>query len=223
MNREDVLREGEKFHKLYYGPHDAFWRLNAVRWFGRPVEKCPFDLFVFQDIIFETKPDLIIETGTASGGSAAFMSGLCRLLGKGRVVTIDIREGCVVPDVVCLHGDSVAETTLEEVRKEIDTLEKEGRVMVILDSHHGRDHVLREMELYGDFVTIGNYMIVEDTNINGHPILPDSGPGPWEAVQAYLEKYDDFQQDQSAEQRFLFSFNPGGYLLKINRRQHQNG
>lgn len=216
---EDIRRRAVEFHKLYYGPHNAFLHLNETKWLGRPVQKCPFDLFVFQEIIFETRPDLIIETGTAQGGSALFMANLCQLLGNGKVLTIDT-EACSIPEapIRCIHGSSLATETISSVKAELQLLNSERRVMVVLDSHHGKEHVLEEMETYGKFVSIGNYMIVEDTNINGHPVSQDSGPGPWEAVEEYLSRHDDFVQDRGKEETYLFSLNPGGYLKKIKGR-----
>ena len=85
--------------------------------------------------------------------------------------------------------------------------------MVVLDSNHSRDHVLRELEVYGPLVTPGCYLVVEDTNVNGHPVLPDHGPGPMEAVEEFLATTDDFEVDRGRENRLL-SFNPSGYLRR---------
>ncbi len=86
--------------------------------------------------------------------------------------------------------------------------------MVILDSCHTKDHVLAEMRLFHKLVTPGSYMIVEDTNVNGHPASPSHGPGPMEAVWAFLAENRDFEQDKKRE-RLLLTFNPGGYLRKL--------
>ncbi len=85
--------------------------------------------------------------------------------------------------------------------------------MVILDSDHSRDHVLRELELYSPLVTPGCYLVVEDTNVNGHPVSPEFGPGPMEAVEAFLETTNDFEVDRSRE-KLLLTFNPSGYLRR---------
>ena len=87
--------------------------------------------------------------------------------------------------------------------------------MVILDSDHGKDHVLNELRTYSPFVTKGSYLIVEDTNINGHPVLHDFGPGPMEAVEDFLKENQNFTVDKSKE-KFYLTFNPKGYLRKIN-------
>jgi cephalosporin hydroxylase len=88
-----------------------------------------------------------------------------------------------------------------------------GTVVVILDSNHARAHVAEELRLYHGMVTPGSYLIVEDTNINGHPVLRDHGPGPMEAVEEFLSGRDDFFADTSRE-KFFLSFNPGGYLRR---------
>ena len=86
-------------------------------------------------------------------------------------------------------------------------------VLVILDSDHNMPHVLKEMEIYSEFVTKGSYMIVEDSNVNGHPIMPNWGPGPFEAIQRFLEENNSFEVDKNRE-KFYMSFNPNGYLKK---------
>jgi cephalosporin hydroxylase len=182
-------------------------------WLGIPVLKCPLDLWVCQELVSELRPGLIIETGTYRGGSALFLAQLCDLLGKGRVVTID-RVPAPVPEherITYMTGSSVAPDTLERVRAEVDGSEP---VMVVLDSHHARDHVLQELTLYGDLVTVGSYLIVEDTNINGHPVLPQFGPGPTEAIQEFLSVDDRFEIDPYRE-RHLLTMHPGGFLRRV--------
>jgi cephalosporin hydroxylase len=90
---------------------------------------------------------------------------------------------------------------------------KEETVMVVLDSDHHAEHVLNELRIYGPMVTVGNYLIAEDTNVNGHPVRPDFGPGPWEAVQTFLEENNSFAVDTKRE-KLLLTFNPGGYLIR---------
>jgi cephalosporin hydroxylase len=89
-----------------------------------------------------------------------------------------------------------------------------GAVLVLLDSDHRRDHVLAELRAYAPMVTPGSYLVVEDSNINGHPVYEDFGPGPTEAVQDFLKERDDFEVDRSRE-KFLLSFNPGGWLRRV--------
>jgi cephalosporin hydroxylase len=90
---------------------------------------------------------------------------------------------------------------------------KDEKVMVVLDSDHHAEHVLNELRIYGEMVTVGSYLIAEDTNINGHPVRPDLGPGPWEAVQTFLKENNSFAVDTKRE-KLLPTFNPGGYLIR---------
>jgi cephalosporin hydroxylase len=196
------------FHELYY--HKS--RL-VTSWLGVRILKCPLDLWMFQDILHRTEPDLIIETGTARGGSSYFMACMCDLLGKGRIVTVDVRdvERPSHPRITYLHGSSVDPAILDQVRAMIEPGE---RVMVALDSDHSEEHVYAELQEYPQLVTKGNYLIVEDTNVNGHPVWPDHGPGPMEALQRFLAETDDFEVDRSCE-KFLLTLNPSGYLKRI--------
>lgn len=204
----------KRFHQLYYYSRERTWENNTF-WLNVPTAKCPLDLWIYQEIICETKPDIIIETGTAYGGSALFLSSICDFVQRGRIITIDVRE---LPDrprhqrIEYLTGSS----TSEEVVKEVAGLIKpDDRVMVILDSDHSAKHVLSELQIYSRMVTIGNYLIVEDTNINGHPVLPIWGAGPMEAVEKFISTQRDFVVDPQREKLFM-TFNPKGYLCRVS-------
>jgi len=203
----------EQFHRLYYelGEDGKTWQ--DTRWLGVPVAKLPFDLWVYQEILFETKPDLLIECGTGKGGSAYYFACLMDLLGKGRVVTIDVialPERVKHPRIKYITGSSISPQVVEEVRKSIGA---DDSVMVILDSDHSAHHVARELQIYSQFVTKGQYLIVEDTNVNGHPVYPEHGPGPMEAVNEFIAGTTQFVIDKSRE-KYLVSFNPNGYLRR---------
>ena len=116
----------------------------------------------------------------------------------------------VHPRVTYLTGSSTSPEILSEVKRRIG---ESGRVMVILDSDHKKDHVLDELRLYAPLVSKGSYLIVEDTNVNGRPVFKDFGPGPGEAVDEFMKGRSDFQVDASRE-RFFLTFNPGGYLRR---------
>jgi len=204
----------EAFHRLYYDAHlfGKTWRDTS--WMGIPCAKCPLDLWVYQEIIFETRPDLIVETGTFNGGSALYLASVCDMVGAGRVLTIDVEARRGRPShrrIQYLQGSSTSRDVIAEVREEARGA---GRVMVLLDSDHSKDHVLEELRLYGPLVTPGNYLIVEDSNVNGHPVSPDFGPGPMEAIEQFLERNADFVVDES-RQKFYLTFNPRGYLRKV--------
>jgi cephalosporin hydroxylase len=203
---DDVTRA---FHDLYC--RGGVWK--DTFWLGTPVIKCPLDLWIYQEIIMdlETRPDLIVETGTMRGASAHFMAWIFDLVGSGRVITIDNRDldgRPRHPRIEYLTGSSIDEEIVARVRGSVVPGE---RVMVVLDSRHHRDHVIAELRAYASLVTKGNYLIVEDTNVNSW--RPEFEPGPLEAVREYLEEDDSFTIDRSQE-KFMMTFNPNGYLVK---------
>ncbi len=200
------------FHRLYYdmGPQGKTW--GDTKWFGIRAGKCPLDLWLYQEILFDVKPDLIIETGTAEGGSALFMASMCDLLNRGRVMTVDIDDKPRPPHprVTYLSGSSTSPSILaqfEVARRSVSTC------MVVLDSDHSKAHVLEELRLYKRFVSQESYLIVEDTNVNGHPVFPEHGPGPTEAMDSFLSENREFAIDES-KHKFLLTFNPRGYLKR---------
>ncbi|MEM3362666.1 MAG: CmcI family methyltransferase [Candidatus Anstonellaceae archaeon] len=202
----------DQFHRLYYETHDRTW-CNTF-WMGIPTLKCPLDMWIYQEIIFEVKPDIIIESGTANGGAALFLACVCDLVNKGKVITIDIK---VMPNrpkhnrIIYLLGSSTSDEIIEKIKGLIGENDK---VMVILDSDHKREHVLNELKIYSKFVTKGSYLIVEDTNLNGHPVKLSFGPGLMEAVEEFLKGNKDFIIDKTKE-KFYLTFNPNGYLKKV--------
>ena len=208
MSQEVVRR----FHELYYDVGDKGGTWKDTYWMGVPTAKCPLDLWVYQEILFEVRPELVVECGTYAGGSALFLAQMCDLIGRGQVMTIDVNDMAKIthPRIARVLGSSTAPQVVEHVRREAA-----GRspVLVILDSDHSAGHVLEEMRRYGPLVSPGSYLIVEDTNINGHPVLPSFGPGPMEAVQTFLRENADFVPDLSRE-KLLLTFNPAGYLRK---------
>jgi len=208
----------DDFHRLYYdaaSPAGGTWK--ETFWKGVIVWKCPLDLWVYQEIIWETKPDVIVECGTQFGGSALFLADMLNLFGspKSRVITIDITaqpNRPVHPRIHYITASSVDPKT----RAAVDALISPGeKVMVILDSDHVQPHVFVEMTLWGSRVTPGCYMVVEDGNINGHPVYPSHGKGPAEAIAQYLPNHPEFQVDRKRE-KLLLTFNPGGYLKRIS-------
>jgi cephalosporin hydroxylase len=202
----------DAFHISYYREPETTWA-NTF-WFGVRVYKCPLDLWVYQEIVHETKPDVVIETGTLFGGSALFFACMFDLLGNGRVVTIDLKPRPARPHhnrITYITGSS---TSNEVIRCVQDLVGSANKVMVVLDSDHTAPHVLREIRMYSPMVTKDAYLIVEDTSVNGNPVLPDFGPGPKEAVEEFLKENTDFAQDKTRE-KFGLTFCPGGYLRRI--------
>jgi cephalosporin hydroxylase len=195
------------FHQLYYGS-DVWFRTN---WLGVPAQKNPLDLWIYQEIIYNKRPDLIVECGTADGGSALFLASILDLLGHGKVVTIDVlkKPRPQHPRIHYIHGSSTDPAVITEVE---GIATNSQSTMVILDSNHTYPHVLKEIHSYHRLVTLNNYLIVEDTQI-GNPVCPGEVPGPAEAVAEFLRTNDQFTVDKSRE-KFHFTFNPGGYLLR---------
>lgn len=201
----------EAFHQLYYNSAVQTW--HRTNWLGVPVWKSPLDLWIYQEIIHETRPDLIIETGTAFGGSALFLASICDQINCGEIVSIDIEaraERSQHPRIRYWNGSSIAAEILEQVAA---LAGRAARVMVILDSDHRCEHVLAELHAYAPFVSPGCYLVVEDTNVNGHPVFAEHGPGPKEAVDLFLAESADFTVDKSRE-KFFLTFNPSGYLRR---------
>jgi cephalosporin hydroxylase len=138
---------------------------------------------------------------------------------RGKVVTIDVspklsaearKHPLAKERIVFLEGSSTDPKTVAKVAEIV----KGGRAMVILDSLHTKEHVLKEIRAYAPFVPVGGYLIVQDSNVNGHPVRPDHGPGPMEAIEEFLAGTDEFVSDRGRE-RMLFSMHPKGYLKRV--------
>ena len=192
----------------------------VLRWFGVPVSKCPLDLWIYQEIIYEKRPQLIIETGTYYGGSALFLADVLDLIGEGHIATVDVkvctpqshheRVRVEHPRIEYVLGSSTSPEIVERLKSIAAEVE---RVMVILDSDHSMEHVLDELSIYSDLVTDGQYLVVEDTCVNGHPLFEAHGPGPMEALERFFNEDDRFVIDKGRE-KLLMTFQPNGYLLK---------
>jgi cephalosporin hydroxylase len=204
-----------RFHRLYYGSSWQTWK--NTRWLNINAYKTPLDLWIYQELIVALRPQLVVETGTAAGGSALFLATVCDAIGVGEVLSIDcnVRAGRPTHDrVTYVTGSSTAPETLDIVAEHA---KGKAPVMVVLDSDHSRDHVLAELREYAEFVTPGSYLVVDDTNLNGHPVVPDFGPGPMEAVDEFLGERRDFKHE-AAQEKFFLSFNPNGYLRRTSPR-----
>lgn len=210
----DVEREiVDRFHKLYYERWLAGGDTINLSWLGYQILKCPLDLWVYQELIVRNRPDLVIEAGTYRGGSALYIASILDLLGNGELISIDLEPRADRPEhprITYMTGSSTDPTIVGAVHQRAGG----RRVMVILDSDHHADHVYRELQLYSPVVAVGDYLIVEDTNINGHPTFAAFGPGPMEAVDRFLQEDDQFEPDARCE-RFLMTLQPKGYLKRI--------
>jgi cephalosporin hydroxylase len=200
------------FHRAYYYAVED--TVLGSHWLGTTTVKLPLDMWIYQEIISELRPALVIETGTYEGGSALYLASVMDQLGTGRMISIDIQHPAELPRhprIEYVLGSSVDAAVVGRVRA---VAAEGGPVLVILDSDHARDHVAAELAAYADLVTPGSYCIVEDTNVNNHPVLPHWGPGPMEAVEDFLAGRDDFAVDPRRE-RLMLTMNPRGYLRRV--------
>ena len=195
-------------------------------WLGIPIIQYPQDIVALQEVIWSTRPDVIIETGIAHGGSLILSASLLEMIGgKGRVmgIDVDIREHNrraieahpMAKRITMVQGSSTAPETVEQARK---FAAGSGSVIVILDSNHTHEHVLEELRLYAPLVTAGSYLVVFDTVIENMPpsAFPDrpwgKGNNPMSAVAAFLGETDRFVVDDGIDAKTLISVAPGGYL-----------
>lgn len=198
-------------------------------WLGVPIIQMPADVMATQEVIWDAKPDVIIETGVARGGSMIFLAAMMQLLGRGKVIGVDIdirahnREAIeshpLSGRVTLIEGGSTSEETLRRVTAEVP---KGAKVMVVLDSDHSREHVLAELRAYGPLVSKGQYLVVADTLLGR--ISPEQTPQkrsaiwkpgnePLSALNSYLEETDRFEPDAVINGKLVLSSSPGGFLV----------
>lgn len=206
----------DRYAELFYAKQGT-WQQR--QWLGVRAMQNPNDAWMQQEIIVETKPDFVIEAGTASGGGALFWAMVLREVNPdGRVITIDIqdlsqaaRERPLWKErVEFVHGSSTDPAIVSSITERV----RGKRVLVILDSDHRYPHVLAELKAYAPLVQPGGYMVVQDSNVNGHPVRPDFGPGPMEAIEAFLADDDRFVSDRARES-LLHTMHPRGYLKRV--------
>jgi len=204
----------DQYMTWYY--HTYVWK--KTQYHGVRTLKLPSDMWNYQEIIFERNVDWVIETGTRHGGSAKFFADtLDARKARGFVISVDIdSDANQVKDderIRFVLGDSASLETLDQVFGMLP--EARGPAFVILDSDHAMAHVLRELEAYVPRMRSGDYLIIEDSNINGHPVRPDFGPGPWEAAQEFLRRYPGaLLPDMGRERKFGATAAPDGYYIK---------
>lgn len=198
-------------------------------WMGRPIIQYPQDMIAMQELIWDIKPDLIIETGIAHGGSLIYYASLLELIGKGEVlgIDIDIREHNRIEiekhpmfkRIKMFEGSSVSAEMAERVRQYASGKET---ILVSLDSNHTHEHVLQELEIYAPFVSKDSYIVVFDTIVENLPEGYFSQQRPWgisnnpkTAVLDFLKKNEAFVIDYSIDNKLLISVAPEGYLKRI--------
>jgi cephalosporin hydroxylase len=232
--RENIERQGSD-SALVQASRD--WMIQTApykytynfTWMGRPILQFPQDLVVLQEIIWATRPDLIIETGIAHGGSLVFDASMLELLGgDGYVLGIDIdirahnraaiEAHPMAKRIRMIEGSSIDP---EVVRQVSEHAAGKTSVMVILDSNHTHEHVLAELQLYAPLVSVGNYCVVFDTSVEDAPdeLFRDrpwgKGNNPKTAVWEFLRQNDAFEIDRSMENKALITVAPDGFLRRV--------
>ena len=195
-------------------------------WLGRPIIQLPEDLLMVQEVIWRVQPEVIVETGVAHGGSSVFYASMLELLGRGRVLSIDVEirphnrsaldEHPLRKRITLIEGSSTASETVDQVRSLIKPDEK---VMVMLDSDHRKDHVLKELELYAPLVSPGSYMVVADGVMTELSDVLGAKPSfasdnPKVAVHEFLRQHAEFEID-SEPTRLGNTYWSDGYLRRI--------
>lgn len=218
---DDPALVAQKFNDLYF--MNGAWK--SVSWAGVHTAKYPTDLWMYQQLMFDQRPELIIECGVQAGGATLYLHCIAKLFQMGRVIGIDVDLGQVdqnvhnavsEPDGIrLLEGSSTDPEIFEHVRQEAEG----KKVMVILDSDHRYEHVIEELRLYSTLVQPGGHMIVEDTDLDypaprcrpGTSIYPNGGPG--KAVDEFLAEHDEFERNRGFDIHML-SMCTGGCLVR---------
>lgn len=231
LGNENLQDTWQKFHEQIVKSRYAY----NFFWLGVPIIQAPQDIQAMQEIIWQVKPDLIIETGVAWGGSILFSASMlaileaCGVIENGKVVGIDIdirshnkktiAEHPLSSKIITIEGSSVDEIIVSQVKQIAD---KKNKVMVFLDSNHTHDHVLAELRAYAPLITKGSYFMVGDTGIED---LPDGttsnrpwgkGNNPKTAVWEFLKENNDFEIDKTLQSKLIITGSPDGYLKRVH-------
>jgi cephalosporin hydroxylase len=202
-------------------------------WLGRPIIQLPEDLMRVQEVVYSLKPDVILETGVAHGGSLIFDASLCQLAGKGRVIGVELsikpaNRAAIVGHplssfITLIEGDSVAPETLNQVRQAVGT---GGSVLVLLDSAHTKDHVVHELEAYSPFVSPGSYIVATDGVMKDLADTPRGRPdwrwnNPAAAALEFVQSHPEFRlesppwQFNESELKSPITHWPGAWLRRL--------
>lgn len=198
----------KKFNRSTYHTRFLNKKNPFPKWMGTEILKYPNDLFLYQELLFNNKPDFLVEVGTYKGGSALFFANVFDMIGKGCVISVD-KDNLNPPEhprIKYINGRATDKGILDKVKEIIG----DKTVMVSLDGNHHRTHVKRQLRKYCNMVTQGQYLVVEDTV----PHSKAESPGPKEAVEWFVKNNKKFKQENLGD-RFYFSQNPEGWLRRI--------
>lgn len=213
-NGSTMSPEGEAYVRWFHETN--VWK--QMTWHGIRTLKLPSDIWNYQEILFERQIEYVLETGTRHGGSALFFAETLAARGsKGFVVSMDIdshsRQLASHERIYFLVGDSASKEMVDTAMGLLPA--DRGPLFMILDSDHSRDHVLRELRAWVPRLRSGDYLVVEDTIVNGHPVRPGHGPGPWEAIETYLaEAHGLLIHDVAREKKFGTTFAARGHYIR---------
>jgi len=215
----DLITHADKYRYSY------LWT-----WLGVPIIQMPADVLAMQEVIWQTRPDVIVEAGVARGGSVVFSASLLSLIGKGRVIGVDIDIRAHNRDTIEKHpqasritlieGSSIAPETVERIKAEIPV---GATVMVVLDSDHSHDHVLAELRAFAPLVSVGHYMVCADTVLGllspaQTPVNRSKvwypGNEPLSALRTFLAEDDRFETDPEINGKLIVASSPGGYVRR---------
>ena len=230
------LSSAEAFYEISRVWLKSGWYAKHVygfTWLGRPIIQLPEDLVRIQELVYHLRPQIIIETGVAHGGSLVFYAGLLKLMGEGRVIGVDveirthnrsaIEAHALAPLITLIEGSSTAPEIVEQVRASVAPGK---RVLVILDSNHSKDHVLAELEAYAPLVSVGSYAIatdgIKELVAGGPRTEPDwASNHPKAAAEAFVARNPEFvieeprfQFNEGAIDRWIGHW-PGGFVKRI--------
>lgn len=200
---------------IYHQKEIVFSQMN---WMGVRILKNPMDAWIYQEVLYEIQPDVVVEIGSNYGGSTKYFANLLDIIGKGTVISIDIdrsRYSLEHDRVVVLTGNSAD----PEIISHVATLCRDKTVFVIQDGDHAKAQVLADLENYSPFVSVGSYFVVEDGIVDlfhdGDGMgFKEEEPGPLAAVEAFLSRHDDFMVDDARE-RYILTYNPKGFLKRV--------
>jgi cephalosporin hydroxylase len=206
----------ELYHLWYY--NQEVWK--STTFLGVPCRKSVSDLWNYQEILAQLQPFLVVEFGTLFGGSTLYLAEILKLVfPEGRVLTVDVSHAKVHPKVRSHPAIELLEADVLDpvVAERICALRNQNRgsIFWIVDDDHKSGHVYRELLMLRKLTLPGDYVIIEDGNVNGHPVLPAWGPGPYEALSQYLDEFpEDYVRDSVRAGKFGFTFAPDGFLIR---------